>query len=223
MLKLAIGAGVIAHPRAVDGVRGALEQLHRIFGQSAILVLDHLLVGVSETLECFAVEHRLGSEAFGGDQFVEPLRKPRPVHAENDGAVAFEKPASAVPGKARMAAHAHETVYRSRRTADIEHTIQHSWHRSCGTRTHRHQERAAAVAEELAGRLLEKGNAFVQTIGQFLLRPRFVADARGAELDRKNERRWHGETESGHMRQIGRLRSNGFGRVEFGRSVLRYG
>ena len=78
-----------------------------------------------------------------------------------------------------MSGHAHESVNCRRRTANVEHRLQHSGHRTCGARTHGHQQRAAVVAEHRAGGTFKKFYSFMQAIDQLMPGMRIPFDDRG--------------------------------------------
>ena len=115
-----------------------------------------MLVSRRQMSDRIAVERGFAADMLGGDELVALLGEFGAVDAEHHRAVAFEKAAPAIIGKARMAGHADETVNSRQRTADIEHRVEHSRHRACRAGAHRHQKRPPPVAEALAGGLLEK-------------------------------------------------------------------
>ena len=106
--------------------------LHRIVGDGVVLVVDQLLELGSEPLDCLTVKRLRADDTLGGAHRVKPVGERRRIKAEHHASIAFEKAPAAIPGKARMTAHAQQTVHRSQRAADVKHRIEHAGHRAGG-------------------------------------------------------------------------------------------
>jgi hypothetical protein len=151
------------------------------------------------------VKLSIAVDAFFDHQFARPGGEWCGIDPDHDGGVAFEQALSAIPGKSRISRRPHEAADRGRRAADVEHGIEHAGHGLCGSRSHRHQQWTATVAELLPGHAFQEGDAFPQPVGQVTLRVRVAGDDRGTELDGQNKRRRHRQSERGHAREIGGL------------------
>ena len=137
--------------------------------------------------DCIAIERGFAADMFGGDERVARVGEFGAIDAEHDGAVAFEKAAPAIVGKARMARHAHKAVNGRQRTADIEHRVEHAGHRARGAGSHGDQKRPPPVAELFAGGLLEELDSFSEGRSKILHGACFAVDGRRTKADRKHE------------------------------------
>src|SRR5262245_51081968 len=110
MLKLAIGAGALAHPGAVDRLRRGFELLHRFVRNDQVLILDYLMIGARETFDRLTIKRgNCGSRIAGDEPGRTPCKHGR-IHAENNTAKTFQKSPTAIPGKMRVPRHADQPM-----------------------------------------------------------------------------------------------------------------
>ncbi len=131
--------------------------------------------------------------------------KRRRIEAKNVLREPFEKAAPAIPGEPRITGHPDETAGGGRCAADIEHGVEHAWHRYGGPGADRNEERPAAVSEFSACRGFQIGHALIEGASQLLFGCTTGFCCACAVLDWQHERGRHWQPQRHHTSQIGRL------------------
>jgi hypothetical protein len=123
---------------------------------------------------------------------------------EHGGAEHLQQPAVGVQGEPFVVALLRQPPHRLVVEAYVEDGVHHSRHRVLGARAHADEQRVGRVTQPSAHRLLECVQVLVDLGGQALGHVAHVEE-RPAGLGRDREARRHGETQVGHLGEVGTL------------------
>ena len=158
IVQAAVGVGALVHPGAEHRADRAPQLLVRVLRERlAAFLLQALLVALDQFGPI--VGGKIGVERVAlpllvvVEQFLEMLV----ADAEHHVGIHGDEAPVAVIGEAAVAGFLRQRLDRLVVEAEIEHGVHHAGHRGAGAGAHRHQQRVALVAENLAGDAADLG------------------------------------------------------------------
>ena len=170
-MLLAVDARTLVHPAAKDGLDGKAQLELRVVREDR-LAIDNLELGIQGGLDVLGEEalegldellqvlgRKLGIDANAGDQAClgQSVLEQVGVDAHDDVGEHLDKPAVAIPGKARVLRLGDKALNGIVVKAQVEDRVHHAGHRERSARANRHEQRVGGVAELLAAAGLEVG------------------------------------------------------------------
>ena len=144
-----------------------------------------------------------GEHVLFGHGGVQPLVEGGGVESEHDAGEHRDESGVGVVGESLVAAQAREGRSGVVVETEVENGVHHAGHGELGAGPHRDQERIASVAEATAHALFEacdrRGDLGIEAAGPSLVHEGATRRRGDGEAGR------HGETQTGHLREIGTL------------------
>ena len=187
-MLLAVDAGALVHPAAKDGLDSKAQLELRIVREDGLAVGD-LELGVQGGLDVVGEDalesldellqvlgRKLGIDADAGDQtrLGQGVLEQIGIDAHDDVGEHLDKPAVAIPGKARVLRLGDKALNGIVVEAQVENRVHHTGHGERSARTNRHEQRIVVVTELLAAASLE-----VRLGGNDLIKCAFGPDVAG--------------------------------------------
>ena len=135
----------------------------------------------------------------------EGLLKLLVVHVHHDVAEHVDEPAVGVVREALVPGRIGQALDRLVVQAEVQDRVHHARHRDHRARAHRHEQRVLRVAELLAHLLLDERHALGDLVHQAVRQARARLVVLGARLGRNGHARGYGQTDRGHLGEVGAL------------------
>lgn len=204
-LLAAVELGAVAVPRLEDGLYGEVHLLARVLREVAPgLGLDDLLELGDELLQLGRVQVGVDRDLLGLLRRVQGLFEEVAVDVEDGLAEHLDEAAVRVPGEALVAGLRGEALHGLVGEADVEDGVHHARHRELGAGAHRDQQRIVGLAELLAHGPLQGVEVRTHLVAE-LLGLVTAVEVRLARLGGDGEARRDGQTQVGHLGEVGPL------------------
>ena len=197
--------GAVGVPGVEDGADRHVQLLARVLREFlARALVDRDLVFLDERLHVVDVELGVGQHALGGLRLVQRVGENVAGHVQHGLAEHHQQPPVGIPGESLVAGFLGEALDAGIVQADVQHGFHHSGHREFRAGTHAHQQRIVPVAQPPAEVVLQVPQRHRHLHPQFA---GFGAQCQvfPAGLGGDGEPGRHGQTQSGHLGEVGAL------------------
>ena len=199
-----VGAGVV--PGTEHGLHGAHQLLLGIGGEVlADLGLVLSLEGLGQLLEVLGGQLHVLGDALALLHLVDELLKVLLAHFHDHVGVHLDEAAIAVPGPAGVAGLLGQDLHHGLVEAQVQDGVHHAGHGGAGTGTDGDQQGVFLIAEFLAGDALHLVDVFHDLGLDLVADLAAVLIVLGASLGGDGEALRHGQTDVGHLGQVGAL------------------
>ncbi len=206
VVLLAVAHGARDVPRREHGLDGAHELIPGVLGERpAQGVEDVLLEPGGQALPVLGGQLGVVRDPLGVLDLLDHLLGGLAVHAHDHIAVHGDEPAVAVPGEPLVTRGLDQALDGLVVEADVEHRVHHAGHGHARAGTHGHQQGVARVAERAAHQALHAAQVELDLLGQLGRELAAELVELGADLGGDGEAGGDGQTDVGHLAQVGAL------------------